>query len=1145
MASSPSSGSDSTAAAGGATVTSGTPSSPLTGGATARDLDDHPAERDYELGAELGRGGMGRVLRARDRRLGREVAIKELFRTGVEARRRFEREARITALLQHPAIVPVYEVVTDGTTDPYYAMRLVEGATLSERIGAATPLERRALVRHVLTVAEAMAYAHGQRVIHRDLKASNVIVGELGETVVIDWGLAKRLSEDDESAPDAGPARFMVGSADVRPEDDLTVAGAIMGTPAYMPPEQANGDAIDARADVYAIGAMLYHTLAGAMPYSGRTSREILAEVVSGPPPPLTERLPDVPRDLAAIVARAMAREPADRYPSARELAADLARYLNGQLVASHRYAPRELFARWVRRHRAAVAVGAVAVVVAAVGGTIAVRNVIAARDRARADRTIAERERAKAVLARSDATARADDAILALARTELASDPRAALVRLETLSPGAPQWREARPLVADALARGVATTLGEVDDVTGGAVTGDGDAIVAGTGGLLVAVPDETGRLRLSAAAGQSLLGQVASRAAPGTVIAAVSLDGSARVWVDGGASAGGASAVGASAVGERLATITVGATKTSARVPAATRALAITPGGSTLIIVTDDDVRALDVSTGRERVLGPTPPGGGTWRAALSADRSFVLVERGPSARALRLDGGATGIPEELWDAATSADGRWLAYKTQGGLVVRDPAGKVRTIDPTGGGATLRFDPQGRWLAWCAPSSADVQLWDLRAWRGHTLRGHHDVVESIAFDRGGTRLASASSDGTVRVHELAWIDVLQEPFADEGPSSVVSSLDLGEGVVWVAFAQAGQLVAATRNGRVVRWPIPAVERAPLASAVLISPTLRWKAQLATGALVATPLHAAEPARRLTGVVSYWSILGGPRIVSFRPTPRWAAAAPVLVAAGEQSILRWDVERDTTDRLPLAVEPEALAISADGARVAALTTDGAVQTLAPDQPPRMLGRATAGSYLAFAPDGRHVAACGVEARVFAADGVPLDLPPGTACAFSPAADAVAIGGATALHLCTLADRRCTDLADSGGATAIRIAPTGRIVAQLGEGLIVTWDSATAPRRTLGRLRGGLDDLDLSRDGATLVTGSRGPELVLWDLATATSRTLRGPLRSIDEVWLEADNTVGVSDAFSVLRFPDSLPHTEAGLRAAIAAALR
>jgi tetratricopeptide (TPR) repeat protein len=338
----------------------------------------------YVAGKEIARGGMGRIRRARDRRLRRDVAVKEILVKTGEAARRFEREARITARLQHPSIVNIHEAGVWPSGEPFYAMKLVTGRPLDEVIADAKTFEQRlALVPNVLAVADAMAYAHGERVIHRDLKPKNVLVGAFGETVVIDWGLAKDLA-DAGSEPDGGGT---LGSAD----HAKTAFGAVMGTPAYMPPEQASGQPVDERADVYAIGVLLDHVLSGKPPFTGTSSDEILEAVKRGSPTPLSDRQPGVPPDLLAIVERAMQRLPSRRYPTARELAEDLRRFQTGQLVGTHRYSPGELFRRWVRRHRAAVTVAGVALVVMIALGAFAVRRIVQARHDAEDERALAE----------------------------------------------------------------------------------------------------------------------------------------------------------------------------------------------------------------------------------------------------------------------------------------------------------------------------------------------------------------------------------------------------------------------------------------------------------------------------------------------------------------------------------------------------------------------------------------------------------------------------------------------------------------------------------------------------------------------------------------------------------------------------------
>src|SRR5579872_6499550 len=210
----------------------------------------HSPDR-YHIMGEHGRGGLGRVSRAHDRELGRDIAIKELISRNPVDEIRFLREALITARLEHPGIVPVHEAGRwpDGT--PFYAMKLVAGRSLRDLIAERKTVDERiGLLHHVIAVADAIAYAHGRNIIHRDLKPANVIVGEFGETVVIDWGLAKDLSATEEPAIGGGPFR-------AHHDEGLTSAGTVLGTPAYMAPEQSRGESVDQRADVFAIGAML------------------------------------------------------------------------------------------------------------------------------------------------------------------------------------------------------------------------------------------------------------------------------------------------------------------------------------------------------------------------------------------------------------------------------------------------------------------------------------------------------------------------------------------------------------------------------------------------------------------------------------------------------------------------------------------------------------------------------------------------------------------------------------------------------------------------------------------------------------------------------------------------------------------------
>ncbi len=307
-------------------------------------------------------GGLGRVWLAHDRELGREVALKELRpdRAGhPSVRTRFVNEARITGQLEHPGIVPVYELVWDaGAEHPCYAMRFVRGRTLTEAIrtyharrtqGSGGPLELHALLGAFVGACNAVAYAHSRGVIHRDLKPHNVVLGDFGEVILLDWGLAKHLGRPEEAGADGDAAPAADGG---------TLAGQVLGTPAYMAPEQADGrhDLVDRRSDVYGLGVILYELLTGQVPFRGRDTTELLRRVRQGAVTPPRQVCPATPAPLEAVCLRAMARQPEQRYASAAELADDVRSWLADEPVRAYPEPAARRLARWARRRQALVA---------------------------------------------------------------------------------------------------------------------------------------------------------------------------------------------------------------------------------------------------------------------------------------------------------------------------------------------------------------------------------------------------------------------------------------------------------------------------------------------------------------------------------------------------------------------------------------------------------------------------------------------------------------------------------------------------------------------------------------------------------------------------------------------------------------------
>ena len=289
-----------------------------------------PHER-YSLGRLHASGGIGRVWLARDREFGRDVALKELRpeRAAAPAHRaRFLQEARITGQLEHPGIVPVYELAQRGDDQqPFYTMRFVRGRTLTEvargyhlnRIGRdAATLELLSLVNAFVAVCNTVAYAHSRGVIHRDLKGQNVVLGDFGEVVVLDWGLAKLVDRLADETDFASVVLDEEGGG-----IGLTMQGQTVGTPAYMAPEQASGrlDQIDRHTDIYGLGAMMYEILTGQPPFAGSDTHDVLRKVREEQPLAPREIWAEVPLVLQEICLKALAKNPADRFRSASELA--------------------------------------------------------------------------------------------------------------------------------------------------------------------------------------------------------------------------------------------------------------------------------------------------------------------------------------------------------------------------------------------------------------------------------------------------------------------------------------------------------------------------------------------------------------------------------------------------------------------------------------------------------------------------------------------------------------------------------------------------------------------------------------------------------------------------------------------------------
>jgi serine/threonine-protein kinase len=339
---------------------------------------DHvPDSRErYTLSRLHATGGIGRVWLARDQSLGRDVALKELLPERAarpELWTRFLREARITGQMEHPGVVPIYELgQRPDDRAPFYTMRFVRGRTLAEaaaayhrrrRQGDAGPLELRGLLTAFVGVCNAVGYAHSRGVIHRDLKPQNVVLGDYGEAIVLDWGLARVLAAPDADDADLPPL-------DAGPDVAATMQGQALGTPAYMAPEQAEGrvDLFGPRTDVYGLGAILYEILTSRPPFIGNDTTAVLRDVIHGELPRPRSVVERTSASLEAVCLKALARRPAERYESAKALAADVERWMADEPVSAWREPFRVRAGRWVRKRRTAVAMALAVLIVAVVG---------------------------------------------------------------------------------------------------------------------------------------------------------------------------------------------------------------------------------------------------------------------------------------------------------------------------------------------------------------------------------------------------------------------------------------------------------------------------------------------------------------------------------------------------------------------------------------------------------------------------------------------------------------------------------------------------------------------------------------------------------------------------------------------------------
>ena len=999
---------------------------------------------DYELLEEIARGGMGVVLKARQKSLKRFVAIK-LITAGAlaspEQVKRFRSEAEAAAGLRHPNIVPIYEI-GEHEGQHFFSMALIEGPNLRQFLTQnarstpglsggdggqepGQPAQRRS-AQILSTIARAVHYAHQRGVLHRDIKPGNILLDARGEPHLTDFGLAK-LTEK---------------------ESTLTHTNAVMGTPAYMAPEQARGETknVTTSADVYGLGAVLYHTVTGSPPFGGGTSMETIRQVLDEEPRRPSLWNPLIDADLETICLKCLEKQPDRRYGSAEALADDLERWLRSEPIAARPTSNLERLNKWVKRRPAVALLGFISLlllVTLAIGATVSSFRIAAAR-RAEAQ------ERASAIEAKNEALQAAAELRQTLYASEMniayqtwhSGDTERARTFLDRQRPRAGQsdlrgwewrylWKRSQP---KELARAAtASPYG----FWSCAFSPDGQSVAGGTiDGQVVLWNPRTGQ-------------SIRELGLPGPIDA-----------VD---------------------------------------ALAFTQDGSQLFqsLRYTSEVVAWDLTSGKARRFGPKIPFS-SMRFALSPNEAQVAIVLG---RDYLLSGPSQ---LQLWDSSTGQQLRstpplsnWLIR------VAFTPDGKhVATVGSRGHASiwslpdlsesarlphdadrvlfAVAFSPDGRWLATGALDGL-VRIWDWSSQRlVATWLGHSFGCDVVQWSPDGRLLATAGRDEIVRL----WNPTNQvELAALKGHAGRVSG---------IAFSPDGQLLVSASEDKTLRsWQVAA----ELARGQTELPR-RWLGHNSHSGLAVSPDSRWLAVRRDEGVVDLLSLPGLDMVSTasgnrprFSPDGRWLVT---VVTNGLQRFSVPDGRRVETYPSGEALTGD-LAFSPDSTRFAMASEMGSILVWSLSNSPLQLRIESTNRIegLFFTRDGREIV------RISQADGSLqwLDAVSGeqtrelntgvgsiTCAALSPRADVVLIGETTPrMRLVDLVSGKVELLpSDMGSVTAVAWSLDGRtIAAGTFEGFVKLWSAPT--RRELATLRRHnsiVSSLELSRDGRHLISGS-------------------------------------------------------------------
>ena len=731
------------------------------------------------------RGGLGKVSVALDQELNREVALKEIlsqFSDDSNARERFLLEAEITGGLEHPGIVPVYGLGQNGEGQPYYAMRFIQGDSLKKSIDDFHQIDTsqgknlghrqfglRQLLDRFIDVCNAMEYAHSRGVLHRDLKPSNVMVGKYGETLVVDWGLAKAMGRQEIGADSPfRPSSVLSGSVQ-------TMQGSAMGTPAYMSPEQAAGnlEELGPATDIYSLGATLYHILTGRPPFEKQNVAEILRRVQQGEFPRPREVRPEISRGLEAICLKGMALNQADRYPSARAMADDVEHWLADEPISAAQDTVLERLTRWARKHRGLVQAGGLSLILITLVSSVAYAVVSVANGRLNSAnetirdqnleitkknedlkttngqlaiaRTEAEHQRDEAIEQRS----KASELVREASRSDFASGQ-------ERLTDG--KWREAMAYLGRALRYDSENTNAR-------------DALwMTLRYGRRDAPPLPRFSLRHSGAV------MSADFNPEGTRLVTASRDHTATIWEI--------------STGRPIGPVL--------KHDAIVNLARFSPDGQQILSICDDRVvQVWDVETGKP-IGSPIVSSDQVYTATFSPEGARVLTacSDGTAQVFHAWTGEPIGPPLKHLDAVYFA-----SFSPDGSLVVTASADTTAQVwDASTGhpvapplrhqGAvyTAQFNPDGSWVV-TASGDTTARIWDSRTGQPVSSPLKHDrSVSSGSFSPDGTRVVTASDDKSVRIWNSETGHPIGRPLAHEDSIAIAQFSPDGTRIVTVS---------------------------------------------------------------------------------------------------------------------------------------------------------------------------------------------------------------------------------------------------------------------------------------------------------------------------------------------------------------------